>query len=132
MTNKSVNACLIERKITTNQNNYMATQVVTTVSILIRKSSQIRVTGILNGEKQFYILDSISGHSKSRLLPKRKVTPFKVRNKQNYNVYQKGTCVDFKMIMGMYNYFSEATKHINLSLDRLIEIEYIHMIAYLL
>ena len=66
MTNKSVNACLIERKITTNQNNYMATQVVTTVSILIRKSSQIRVTGILNGEKQFYILDSISGHSKSR------------------------------------------------------------------
>ena len=44
----------------------MATQVVTTVSILIRKSSQIRVTGILNGEKQFYILDSISGHSKSR------------------------------------------------------------------
>ena len=110
----------------------MATQVVTTVSILIRKSSQIRVTGILNGEKQFCIIDSISGHSKSRQLPKRKVTPFKVRNKQNYNVYQKGTWVDFKMIMSMYNYFSEATKHINLSLDRLIEIEYIHMIAYLL
>ena len=33
-----VNACLIERKTTTNQNNYMPTQV-TIVSILIRKSS---------------------------------------------------------------------------------------------
>ena len=37
--NLFVNACLIERKIMTNQNNYMATQVITTVSILIRKSS---------------------------------------------------------------------------------------------